>query len=181
MTYGKVAATVSSKALDNLVKSISRELKSDFNGISYQRKLTKNNFANHFGYVPSTKGCEPDGGIWFRDGLPVLVVEAKYQGESGNAEERWYKNAQWISHINPKCIYYTLASGTGCRKTFVDAEMMSYITYNGRNLLDSRWSLKENGFTYEEVKEIFVSSLNEIIGMPVKPFQYPRPLGVLDV
>ena len=58
---------------------------------------------------------------------------------------------------------------------------MSYITYNGRNLLDTRWSLKENGFTYEEVKEIFVSSLSEIIGMPVKSFQYPRPLGVLDV
>ena len=59
--------------------------------------------------------------------------------------------------------------------------MMSYITYNSRNLLDSRWSLQENGFTYEEVKEIFVSSLNEIIGMNVKPFQYPRPLGVLNV
>ena len=181
MTYGKVSASVSSKLLDEMVKSISKELKSDFNGILYQKKLTKNDFAEHFGYVPSTKGCEPDGGIWFRDGLPVLVVEAKYQGESGNAEERWYKNAQWVSHMNSKCIYYTLASGTGCRKTFVDAERMSYITYNGRNLLDTRWSLKENGFTYEEVKEIFVSSLSEIIGMPVKSFQYPRPLGVLDV
>jgi len=42
-------------------------------------------------------------------------------------------------------------------------------------------SLQENGFTYEEVKEIFMSSLNEIIGMNVKPFQYPRPLGVLNV
>ena len=107
--------------------------------------------------------------------------EAKYQGESGNAEERWYKNAQWISHINSKCIYYTLASGTGCRKTFVDAQMMSYITYNSRNLLDSRWSLQENGFTYEEVKEIFVSSLNEILGKSNKPFQYPQPLGKLNV
>ncbi len=179
--FGKVATSASSKALDRMVRDISIELKHDFNGISYQRKLTKNDFANHFGYVPSTKGCEPDGGIWFRDGLPVLVVEAKYQGERGNAEERWYKNAQWISHINSKCIYYTLASGTGCRKTFVDVEMMSYITYNKRNLLDCRWSLQENGFTYEEVKEIFMSSLNEIIGMNVKPFQYPRPLGVLNV
>ena len=179
--FGKVATSESSKALDKMVRYISRELKNDYNGISYQRKLTKNDFAKFFGYVPNTKGCEQDGGIWFRDGLPVLVIEAKYQGNRGNAEERWNKNAQWISHINPKCIYYTLASGTGCRKTFVDSQMMSYITLNNRNLLDSRWSLQENGFTYKEVREIFVSSLDEIIGMPVKPFEYPRHLGVLDV
>ena len=74
-----------------------------------------------------------------------------------------------------------VATGTGCREKWVDMENITYQTLNKRNLLDTRWTLKENGFTYEEVKEIFMSSLNEIIGMNVKPFQYPRPLGVIDV
>ena len=63
--FGKVATSASSKALDEMVKSISKELKSDFNGILYQKKLTKNDFAKHFGYVPKTKGSEPDGGKSF--------------------------------------------------------------------------------------------------------------------
>ena len=179
--FGKVATSVSSKALDEMVKSISKELKSDFNGILYQKKLTKNDFAKHFDYVPKTKGCEPDGGIWFYNGLPVLVIEAKHEDKKGNAHQRWWENANLISHMNPKCIYHTLATGTGCREKWVDMENITYQTLNKRNLLDTRWTLKENGFTYEEVKEIFMSSLNEIIGMNVKPFQYPRPLGVIDV
>ena len=179
--YGKVATTVKSKKLDTMVKTFRDNLKHEFNGFTVQNKLTENNFADFLGYKPLDKGCEPDGGIWFYNGLPVLVIEAKHEDKKGNAHQRWWENANLISHMNPKCIYHTLATGTGCREKWVDMENITYQTLNKRNLLDTRWTLKENGFTYEEVKEIFMSSLNEIIGMNVKPFQYPRPLGVIDV
>ena len=164
-----------------MVKSVGRKLQHDFTGITMQKKLSKNDFANYFGYVPLDKGCEPDGGIWFYDGLPVFVVEAKNEGKKGNAHQRWWENANIISHMNPECIYYTLATGTGCRAKWVDMQNMSYKIFNKKSQLDTRWSLKENGFTEEEVKEIFVSSLNEILGKSNKSFQYPQPLGVLDV
>ena len=179
--FGKVATTYQSKMLDGMVKSVSCELQHDFTGITMQKKLTKNDFANYFSYVPLDKGCEPDGGIWWYNRQLVLVIEAKHENEKGNAHQRWWENANLISHINPDCIYYTLATGTGCRKKWVDMQYMTYEMLNKRNKLDTRWALKENGFTQEEVREIFINSLNEILGRSNKPFQYPTPRGVLNV
>ena len=82
--FGKVATTYQSKMLDGMVKSVSCELQHDFTGITMQKKLTKNDFANYFSYVPLDKGCEPDGGIWFYNGKPVFVVEAKHENEKGD-------------------------------------------------------------------------------------------------
>ena len=130
-------------------------------------------------YGKKTQGCEPDGGIWFYNGLPVLVIEAKHEDKGGNAHQRWWENATIISISNPKCIYYTFATGLGCRKKWVDMQYMSYEAFNKRNLLDTRWSLNENGFTEQEVKETFISLLNEILGKNNKPFQYPQPRGKL--
>ena len=181
MSYGKVASTYQSKKLDNMVKSVRDEMKHYFNEFIMQKKLSKNDFAKYFDYVPLTKGCEPDGGIWFFDGLPVLVIEAKHEGKDGNAHQRWWENVNLISHINPKCIYYTLATGTGCRQKWVDMQHMTYNVFNKKNTLDTRWALKENGFTKEDVREIFITSLNEILKKTNKPFIYPKPLGKLDV
>ena len=181
MTYGKVATTVQSKNLDNMVKSVRDEMKHDFAGISMQKKLHKNDFANYFNYVPSDKGCEPDGGIWFFNRLPVVVIEAKHENMKGNAHERWWENPKMISYMNPKCIYHTLATGTGCRKKWVDMQYMTYEIFNKRNLLDTRWTLKENGFTIEDVRHIFISSLNTILDKNKEPFVYPKARGVLDV
>jgi|TARA_B100001287_G_scaffold114512_1_gene96337 hypothetical protein len=177
--YGKVATTVKSKKLDTMVKTFRDNLKHEFNGFTVQNKLTENNFADFLGYKPLDKGCEPDGGIWFYNGLPVLVIEAKHEDKGGNAHQRWWENANIISICNPKCIYYTFATGIGCRKKWVDMQYMSYEAFNKRNLLDTRWSLNENGFTEQEVKETFISLLNEILGKNNKPFQYPQPRGKL--
>ena len=181
MTYGKVAATVQSKNLDSMVKSVRDEIEHDFSQITMQKKLTKNDFANYFDFVPKTKGCEPDGGIWFFNRLPVVVVEAKHENINGNAHQRWWENANLISHMNPKCIYHTLTTGTGCREKWVDMENITYQTFNKRNLLDTRWTLKEDGFTIEDVRHIFISSLNTILDKNKEPFVYPKARGVLNV
>ena len=106
--YGKVATTVKSKKLDTMVKTFRDNLKHEFNGFTVQNKLTENNFADFLGYKPLDKGCEPDGGIWFYNGLPVLVIEAKHEDKGGNAHQRWWENANIISICNPKCIYCLL-------------------------------------------------------------------------
>ena len=173
MSYGKVATTVKSKQLDSLVKSVRDLLAHDFSDLTMIKKISKNDFAKYFNYVPKTKGCEPDGGIWWKNGLPVVVIEAKHEDERGNAHQRWWENAILISHINPKCIYYTLATGTGCREKWVDMQQITYQIFNKANLLDTRWTLKENGFTQEEVMDIFISSLED------KSFDYPTLRGVL--
>jgi hypothetical protein len=59
-------------------------------------------------------GMYPDGGIWEdAQGRPVVIAEAKKQGVTGNAIERWYKNWTMARRLNPDVIYLTFCTGKG--------------------------------------------------------------------
>jgi hypothetical protein len=55
----------------------------------------------------------PSGGIWLWNALPILIVDSRYQGATGNAIERWYKNNYIARRINPNVSYLTFATGDG--------------------------------------------------------------------
>lgn len=83
------------------------ELSKRYTGLTYQKKLSQKQIPGMIG------SCCPDGGIFLKDGIPVLAVEAKYQNNKGNAIERWYKNAFIMRAINPGVAYITFATGEG--------------------------------------------------------------------
>lgn len=67
-------------------------------------------FQNPSGLI---SGLSPDGGIWTKNGIPVIAAEAKKQGVGGNAIERWYKNWSTLRTVNPDILYLTFCRGEG--------------------------------------------------------------------
>lgn len=59
-------------------------------------------------------GAYPDGGIWLlkHNKAPLVMVEAKYQGEKGNAIERWYKNYHTLKALGVRR-FVTVCTGEG--------------------------------------------------------------------
>ena len=110
----------------------------------------------------------------------VAVFEAKKEDEGGNAEERWNDNANTASVMNPECKYHTFAIGKGVRKKWIRRQKKSYVEYNKRGLLDSRWTLEEKGISYEDIKEIMINTLNEILKKSHKPPVYPKEPQTLN-
>lgn len=63
--------------------------------------------------------CQPDGGFFCikKDGIliPIVASETKYQGQKGNAIERFFDNNIWARDVNPNISYLTFASGQGAQ------------------------------------------------------------------
>ena len=181
MTFAKYANTPQSRELDSMIKRARKELKQEFSGsFDCHKKLNHNDWVKYFNYKPIKTGCEPDGGLWYLNGALVAVFEGKHQGDGGNADERWGKNANLINHIFGYYnlgfgIYHTLATGLACRDKWRDSEVISSVTYG----CDCRWTLKENGFTYEEILDIMRNTLNEILGKNNIPHVSHQPRGIL--
>ena len=108
---GTVASSVESKLIDKQVKTANKELfeelKATIEGLTYQAKLRKDQIPGGVG------SCQPDGGIWLFNGLPIFASEAKKQGEFGNAIERWYKNPFISRACNKDILYVTFGTGKG--------------------------------------------------------------------
>ncbi len=60
--------------------------------------------------------CEPDVGLWFKNGKLTAVFEAKKQESGGNAIERWLKNFLLSSSLNKQVRYVTF----GIREGFLE-------------------------------------------------------------
>lgn len=108
---GQVATDAQAKEIDSLVKSVAAELcqELDIEGLTFAKKLKQSQ-------IPFGVGsCEPDGGVWFLDGMPVFFAESKKQGGAGNAIERWFKNYDTLKSINPKVYSATFCSGEGTK------------------------------------------------------------------
>ena len=179
---GDLATTEESKNLDSKMKQAYKQLKEEFSGVfDVHSKISKNKWIEYFGIKPEEIGCEPDGGLWYLNGTLVAVFEGKYQGQRGNADERWYKNAAIFEKIfkwyNIKGIYYTLSSGYACRGKWRGNEILSNKIFD----MDCRWVLKEDNFTYDEILDYMRNTLNEILNKNHKPHVYPEKRGVLDV
>jgi hypothetical protein len=162
---GQVATDAEARKLDTQCKTISlwiferlKEIHGD--RIKFQRKLKQDQIPNN-----KTGGCEPDGGLWFWDGVLIAVFEAKKQQNKGNAIERWYKNQYICRKINPNVSYATFVCGEGAVVGGVihkalDVAHGEFNTYvPGGN---SCW-MKPEGFTENDIEVRMLEVLEERI------------------
>ena len=92
-------------------------------------------------------GSQPDGGIFLyrcpvRGVRPLLTVEAKDQGPTGNAIERWFKNQAALKNLGPNLAYLTFCTGEGARPDgimvrILNAALLEYATANREHTLRS--------------------------------------------
>ena len=104
---GTVAFGKEAKRLDTCVSLGARKLSETNTDFAHRRNL------NGTRYLPQgSAGVQPDGGLWEREGKIVAAFEAKYQGDKGNAIERWYKN-QYVMRmlVNTDTTYITFITG----------------------------------------------------------------------
>lgn len=108
---GKSASSVSSKDLEKTVRDYLIENKPERWIPGYTGEQIKDMLGSTFSNRIS--GCYPDGGIITDEmGFPLISFECKYQGEKGNAIERWFKNYAILSALGVKR-YITFCAGDG--------------------------------------------------------------------
>lgn len=161
---GTVASSDASRKIDRSVKNANKELfeeiKTTYPGLSWQRHFKKDQMPGGVG------GCQPDGGIWFFNGKPIVSSEAKAQNKSGNAIERWFKNFYLLQRANKDIFYVTFATGEGVAQNGPIWKTL-YIAVDGKynTINESRVSvfLSEEGFEYDFIKSIMKEIVLEAI------------------
>jgi hypothetical protein len=107
---GGSATTVESSKLDQQLKTIAQKLKKEFTGYSKGHNRRKPLWEDIY------SGCEPDGGLWIDNKKNVRVaIEAKVQGNHGNAQERHAKNLMICESFRSETgfRYVTFMAGDG--------------------------------------------------------------------
>ena len=106
-------------------------------------------------------GFAPDGGAWFKDDKLVAVFEAKKQGVSGNAYERWWDNAMTAKHINPDVVYVTFCTGPGAaQEQGLDKMKRKANIMLGENF---KFYMSPEGCTSDQVNTIMQETLEGIL------------------
>lgn len=107
---GTTAYDDQSRLLDSQLKRARDELAVEINldGLCMRRRLRGSEIISG-----AVEGCEPDGGIWMVNDVPIASFEAKKQGRVGNAHERWFKNHRLLTHLNPSVTYVTFCAREG--------------------------------------------------------------------
>jgi hypothetical protein len=109
---GGNATTAESSKLDQQLKTTAQKLKKEFDGYSKGHNRRKPLWEDIY------SGCEPDGGLWVDDKKNVRVaIEAKVQGNHGNAQERHAKNLMICESFQSKSgfRYVTFMAGEGAK------------------------------------------------------------------
>ncbi len=164
-----VAADKDAKFLDKSMKSISKNLKFQeeiysLMGYTYERKLPKKVLLEHGIF----EGCEPDGGVWFKDGVPMVALEGKKQGKGGNAIERCADNDGTLKYFNPdiKSVHFGIGEGFEDLSGNPYKVALSHLHLDGAdkefNVLYNSghsWFIKSTGFSYEEIKTLMRDSI----------------------
>lgn len=178
------ASTRSSKIIDNLVSSIATQVVSKYDDFTYHKKQEVDHSV-----------AQPDGGIFINDSRKMIVTfEAKHQQDGGNALERWYMNQRLLEEVAKEkgysSYYVTLASGEGayvsngkvgtCEKilSFMHNVKKQYghmFEYKDLHTLripsNQNYNiscLKTEGFTVNEVTNIFVTIMNQLTNKNLK-------------
>lgn len=164
---GSCATDIHAKTLDQNLKKIRNDLSSEMqpHGWTCLKKIPRENLKKFNIYI----GFEPDGGLWYKNGILQAVFEGKKQGKYGNAIERWQKN-HWIAKtLNPNVKYITF----GVREGFSDN---SYAYRYAKTMLNSEgkifntlypsgqsWFVNVDGFSKNELYNLMKKSLEENI------------------
>ena len=138
------------KTIDTSLRSIRDEL---FVELSSNNKLT---MKKKVSCKDSKTPCQPDGGAWYYNDQLIAVFEAKKQGDSGNAIERWYKNEYVCRRINESVSYVTFCCGDGAYRDGTIGKTLD-IAHDGafneyREGKNSCWLSKE-GFRMEFLRD----------------------------
>ena len=156
---GTCATDAEAKKLDEQCKTLKDRLAEEFPNLTLQRKLTKDQIPGNIG------ACEPDGGVWLRDGKVVAVFEAKKQGAGGNAIERWFKNNFICRMINPEVCYVTFCSGEGAKKDHVLEKTLNIAHLDGFNKFvpnKNSCYLSPQGFSSDRIESIMREVLSHV-------------------
>jgi hypothetical protein len=176
---GDLANTEDSKKLDKTVKKIAKKISQEkqTNLIyeeGHRQDSAKAQFKSklrEFMKLGLSRGFLPDGGLWFKkpwydeNGIPyedrecMFVFEAKSQGNSGNAIERWADNFDICQKIYPNAKYITFMSGTGC----TDNGVLTNFAKDKKTLHNGKveFYLKLEGFNEDEIDQIMLSYLKK--------------------
>jgi hypothetical protein len=109
---GGSATTAESSKLDQQLKTTAQKLKKEFSGYSKGHNRRKPLWEDIY------SGCEPDGGLWIDEHKKVRVaIEAKVQGNHGNAQERHSKNLMICKKFSSSSgfRYVTFMAGEGAK------------------------------------------------------------------
>ena len=175
--HGDMAATEGSKKIDKDLKEISKDIFSELSGIydelKIKSKLSKGEIpGNELLLESGQKGygaCQPDGQCWFYKNQLIATFEAKHQGPSGNAIERFFKNFcivdfarrdPEVSKANAQhCSIVLFATGQGVLEGNPIHSTL-YFLFNGVYGSTNEYSPGKNtayysvdGFAVDEVKE----------------------------
>lgn len=111
---GTTAGNLSSRQLDDLTREYIQTLPSSsrwLKGLSANELRTA--LSTRLDDTSRIAGFRPDGGIFVdRRRNPLVAIECKFQGERGNAIERWYKNFAVSQRLGVRR-YVTFCLGEG--------------------------------------------------------------------
>lgn len=160
---GFCATDKDAKNLDQCLKSIRDELLEELVSTGYQmsKKITRETLEQINVHI----GFEPDGGLWFKNGVLHAAFEGKKQGKGGNAIERWQKNHWIATRINPNVKYVTFAIGEGFSEscypyryalTMLESENKVFNTLYPKS---QSWFINPDGFDRKEIYDIMKKTL----------------------
>ena len=109
------SSRTASEALESALRRAVERARERFPDLTWQRGYTGEQLAESLG-LPALplRGFLPDGGVWFGEdrSRPLVAFEAKRQGATGNAIERWFKNHSVYKGLSGQ-LYVTFCSGDG--------------------------------------------------------------------
>ena len=159
-----LCSSTESKTLDGNLKDVAKRvfnvLKECYPDLTFEKR-----------YRSSTHqaGCAPDGGLFYYKGKLIVASEAKHQGATGNAIERWYKNAFILRQVNPSITYLTFATGEGAQENAVICKSLSpahphgYNNYViGENVCFTSVKGFDSGFIGTQLIESIIDQINII-------------------
>lgn len=160
---GTCATDAEARKLDKDLKSVRDELSLELAGTEWQclKKMPRETLRQMNIHI----GFEPDGGLWFKNGVLYAVFEGKKQGKGGNAIERWQKNYWIASKINPNVKYITFAAREGFSEncypyryalTMLESENK---VFNTLYATGQSWFISPDGFDRKEIYDIMRKTL----------------------
>jgi hypothetical protein len=163
---GGSATSNESRKLDHQLKVVAKMLSSEFTGFTKGHTKKRPLFNDIY------SGCVPDGGLWLDNTKKVRVaIEAKVQGNHGNAQERHSKNLMICETFKSEDSfrYVTFMAGAGAKKGGV-LEQFAKTTLRCKNPEGSRdvntiyktgvsFLLSETGWTMEEIDRLMREAL----------------------
>lgn len=140
---GTEAGSHSSKRLDQIVRDIIRDIEEKNWRPQYTARELHTIISPNLDIAHRMAGFRPDGGIFTdADGNPLLAIECKYQGETGNAIERWYKNFAISQRLGVQR-YITFCLGDGFFDNRSSSRIMTTAAALFQPELNDPWSSED--------------------------------------